>query len=236
MNYGDLDVDSSRTSLRRIARHEESEFSNASILNTMEKFVRTVNEMEETILVPSRLLDLAVGDSRDTVGAKGKRGASIRSSLVNTDLYRLYDMVNKVKVELLWSQKSDESQDEEEEEEQQYRDEMRRKGATQTGVRLGHARCPSTASMQSVQSASSITSANSISASSSGSSASDSDSDIGLENDSGLENEDTPSAGAHLAAENFRRHLRGLHRSITQMTDAAAYLTMRYQADVGGQV
>lgn len=94
-------------------------------------------------------------------------------------------------------------------------------------ARLGHARCPSTTSMQSVQSASSMVSS---------SSASDSDSDTGIENDSGLESEEPSDRLANLAADNFRRHLRGLHRSISRMTEAAEYLTLRYQAQVGGQV
>lgn len=201
MNYTELpNVDANRTSLRRIARHDEPEFSNSSILNSMETFVKTVSEMEETILVPSRLLDLTVGDSDDRVPLKGKKGSTIRDTLANTDLYRLYNIINQMKVELLWSQNNScNLQDSEE------------------PKRLGHARCPSTTSMQSVQSAST---------------SSDSESDAGIENDSGLEIED----GANAAAETFRRHLRGLHRSIHRMTLAAEYLTMRYQTDVGGQV
>lgn len=49
-----------RNKLRRIARHDDQEFSNQSILNSMEKFVQTVNAMDETILVPSRLMDRQV--------------------------------------------------------------------------------------------------------------------------------------------------------------------------------
>ncbi|XP_043464256.1 uncharacterized protein LOC122499803 isoform X1 [Leptopilina heterotoma] len=211
------------TSLRKIARHEEPEFSNASILNSMEKFVRTVNEMEDTILVPSRLLDLVVGDSTDIICEKGKSGSNIKDTMANTDLYRLYNIVNKMKVELLWSQETLKSQVDLE------RDDIQRnKSQTQSengSVRLGHARCPSTTSMQSVQSASSMVS-----------SSSDSESDAGIENDSGLETEEYGDRMATIAAENFRRHLRGLHRSIARMTDAAEYLTLRYQADIGGQV
>lgn len=226
MNYGDMttNVDSSRTSLRRIARHDEPEFSNTSILNSMEKFVRTVSEMEETILVPSRLLDLSVGDAGDTICMKGKRGSTMKDTMANTDLYRLYNIVNQMKVELLWSQDS---------RKECQSDEDVLNGRTKTGLerrsessgRLGHARCPSTTSMQSVQSASSIVS-----------SSSDSDSDAGIENDSGLESEESSDRLANIAAENFRRHLRGLHRSIDRMTEAAEYLTLRYQADMGGQV
>lgn len=95
--------------------------------------------------------------------------------------------------------------------------------------------------MQSVQSATSSTSTASLLSavsisSSSSSAASDSDSDAGIENDSGLESEEPSDRLANIAAENFRRHLRGLHHSISKMTEAAEYLTLRYQADVGGQV
>lgn len=222
MNYTELttNVEANRTSLRRIARHDELEFSNASILNSMEKFVKTVCEMEETILVPSRLLDLTVGDAGDRVALKGKRGNMIKDTLANTDLYRLYNIISKMKVELLWSQ--DKISDAEEHEELQPQHHHGTQVATTVvqNQRLGHARCPSTTSMQSVQSAST---------------SSDSESDAGIENDSGLENEDGASAAA-AAAESFRKHLRGLHRSIQRMTLAAEYLTMRYQADVGGQV
>lgn len=65
--------------------------------------MRTVNEMEETILVPSRLLDLAVGDASDTISQKSEKHG-VKDRLSNTDLYRLYNIVNQMKVELLWSQ------------------------------------------------------------------------------------------------------------------------------------
>ncbi|CAB0036523.1 unnamed protein product [Trichogramma brassicae] len=106
-------TENTRTSLRRIARHDEPVFSNASILNSMEKFVRTVNDMEETILIPSRLLDLAVGDNTDKVcdKVKNKHGCGIRDTLAKTDLYRLYTIVTQMKTDLLWSQQSPVSHD-----------------------------------------------------------------------------------------------------------------------------
>ncbi|XP_058800256.1 uncharacterized protein LOC131669419 isoform X2 [Phymastichus coffea] len=218
----------SRCSLRRIARHEVPEFSNASILNSMERFVRTVNEMEETILVPSRLLDLAVGDAADEICQKdSKYGLStIKSNLYNTDLYRLYNIVNQMKIELLWSQE-DPAQNLADEQQEQEAQRNKMQVAAIEQARLGHARCPSTTSIQSVQSASSVASSSSVS---------DSDSDTGIENDSGLESEEPSDRLANLAAEQFRRHLHGLHRSINRMTEAAEYLNLRYQADVGGQV
>lgn len=216
-------------SLRRIARHDEPEFSNASILNSMEKFVRTVSEMEDTILVPSRLLDLSVGDAGDTICMKGKRGYTVKDTLANTDLYRLYNIINQMKIELLWSQEP--TRGTEADDQLLIKShpvgspsaELHHYPVAVTGARLGHVRCPSTTSMQSVQSASSIAST------------SDSDSEVGIEIDSGLEVEECADL-ASIAAQDFKRHLRGLHRSIARMTEAAEYLTLRYQADVGGQV
>lgn len=188
--------------------------------------MRTVSEMEDTILVPSRLLDLSVGDADDTICMKGKRGCTVKDTLANTDLYRLYNIINQMKIELLWSQEPTVTDD-------QMPIKSHPVGspsaelahhhpAAMTGSRLGHVRCPSTTSMQSVQSTSSIAWT------------SDSDSENGIEIDSGLEGEECDLAS--IAAENFKRHLRGLHSSIARMTEAAEYLTLRYQADMGGQV
>jgi len=48
-----------RNCLRRII-HDDKEFSNQSIINVIERFVKSVNMMEETILIPSRLMDRQV--------------------------------------------------------------------------------------------------------------------------------------------------------------------------------
>lgn len=48
-----------RNCLRRII-HDDQEFSHQSIINVIERFVKTVNLMEETILIPSRLMDRQV--------------------------------------------------------------------------------------------------------------------------------------------------------------------------------
>lgn len=90
-----------RTS-RRHRNHEETEFSNQSIMHAMEKFVKTVQEMDETILVPCRLLDLKVGDAGD----KTTEQAPVSALLNHADLYALYSMIKGVKNDLLWGQNS----------------------------------------------------------------------------------------------------------------------------------
>ncbi|KAL0851395.1 hypothetical protein ABMA28_007207 [Loxostege sticticalis] len=81
-------LENSRNSLRKIARHDDTEFSKQSILNDMEKFVKMVTAMDETVLVPSRLMNLPQeGDD---------------------DPFSMFSMLNDLKTELLWAGDSDE--------------------------------------------------------------------------------------------------------------------------------
>lgn len=75
-------------------------------MNAMEKFVSTVQEMDETILVPCRLMDLKVGDSSDQLASTEGCKSEVQAVMNHADLYSLYTMVNAVKNELLWGQKS----------------------------------------------------------------------------------------------------------------------------------
>lgn len=109
-----------------------------------------------------------------------------------------------------------------------------------TGVK-GHVRRTSTASMMSTTSVSNM---------------SDSDSDISNEIDSGLESDGNKSDNAQSTdgsdivdacqksksmsgdkatdlAKRCKRHLNGLYQCLEQMTEAANYLTARYQSDIG---
>lgn len=254
--YTDLttNIENSRNCLRRIARHDDQEFSNQSILNAMEKFVKTVNAMDETILVPCRLMDRKVGDATDTIppmdqqhhhqskqhshhGKKTGGKPSIREALNTSDLFKLYNMLNVVKVDLLWGR-----QDAVEEQQQQqtvsptpmdttpaeYKQksaspapatEQKESSSSESGSIKGHIRRPSTVSMASSNSASTL---------------SDSESEISAENDSGIESESNADQDKSTElAKQFRTHLLGLYRSLEQMTEAANYLTARYQSDVG---
>ncbi|XP_076671288.1 mid1-interacting protein 1A isoform X1 [Andrena cerasifolii] len=94
-----------RENLERLLRHNEPEFSKASIFKSMERFLRRVNEMEETILIPSRLLDLTAGDSDDRVNLEGKHGSIVKMISVDMDLRRLYNIITQMKIELLWSKR-----------------------------------------------------------------------------------------------------------------------------------
>ncbi|KAJ8934887.1 hypothetical protein NQ314_013167 [Rhamnusium bicolor] len=204
-----------KNSLRRIARNDDTEFSHQSILNVMEKFVKTVNKMDETILVPCRLMDQKVGDEHDPAcvqNPKTKSSHSVHEILNSTDLFEIYNMLNGVKDGLLWGQ-SEES--------------LPKVNTTNTTstVTKGHIRRPSTVSVASTNSSSSTLS--------------DTDSESGSsnENDSGIEEPPVEEEGkADRIAHDFRRHLNGLTSSLRQMTEAAQYLTWRYQYDIGGPV
>ncbi|GLV45123.1 uncharacterized protein CBL_14304 [Carabus blaptoides fortunei] len=228
-------MENSRNCLRRIARHDETEFSNQSILNAMEKFVKSVNIMDETILVPCRLMDLKVGDAQDvtiTEASQKKHGASksknsVKDTLNSADLFDLFNMLNTVKVDLLWGQNSGEHNS-------STVDKPISTGNTltmpvnaiihNTSSNKGHVRRPSTVSMTSTNSVASVIS--------------DSESDTGNENDSGIEAEEPGEKRdpTHIVSQNFRRHLTGLYCSLQQLTEAANYLTTRYQHDVGSSV
>lgn len=207
-------MENSRNCLRRIARHDDQEFSNQSILNAMDKFVKSVNTMDETILVPCRLMDRKVGDATDTVpvapkaqhygahhGKKSNR-ATTRELLNTSELFQLYNTLKLVKVDLLWGRQDAED-------------------GVEDSVVMG---C-STKSSKSSSSSSNNAAHSTLS---------DSDSETSAENDSGIESEGNQEQdrSAELAKQ-FRTHLLGLYRSLEQMSEAANYLTARYQSDVG---
>jgi len=83
----------------------------------------------------------------------------------------------------------------------------------------GHVRRPSTASMSSAASV-----------------ISEVESEASTENDSGVDGEEGSTNGSsnclEMLEQNFFRHVQGLRGSMKQLTEAAQYLTKRYQKDV----
>lgn len=170
-----------------------------------------------------------------------KKQVPIHERLSSADLFNLYNMLNSVKVDLLWG-RNNEEQAEEIEEQQLLQQQLEQSKQTTTTTSSpnnsnnnnnnnsttsnlnettkGHVRRPSTASVASSNSTTTL---------------SDSDSEISTENDSGIESECNTSgqdkSGA--LAKQYRKHLLGLYRCLEQMTEAANYLTARYQSDIG---
>jgi len=220
----------SRNYLRRSARNYGQEFSRESIVNLMEKFVKTVNVMDETILVPCRLMDRSVGDSSDNVPEIPKsphhnkrKGTSVHENLNSAELFNLYNMLNGVKTDLLWGRNSEEQPEETLANQKSIaKTESQSVIVDTTKQQKGHVRRPSTASV-----ASSNSSTNTLS---------DTESEISNENDSGIESESNNNHEQDRSTElakQYRTHLLGLYRCLEQMTEAANYLTARYQSDVG---
>jgi hypothetical protein len=150
-------------------------------------------------------------------------------------------MLNSIKVDLLWKRNGQECDDVPEVQlrEQNYdsittvtvesttetansNGKADAQSAESTTTQKGHARRPSTVSVSSSNSSSSTIS--------------DSESEVSSnENDSGIESENQREKDRTTeVADQFRAHLFGLYQSLEQMTEAASYLTARYQSDMGG--
>lgn len=274
-------MENSRNCLRRIARHDDQEFSNQSILNAMEKFVKSVNTMDETILVPCRLMDRKVGDATDTVpvapkaqhygvhhGKKANR-ATTRELLNTSELFQLYNTLKLVKVDLLWGRQDAEDGVEDSvvmgcsAKSTKVTSSSISNSSSNTGNAAHSNTAPDlTAAIVASSNGSSVSSSPagsekvepnstsspatttkghirrpstvSVASSNSASTLSDSESETSAENDSGIESEGNQEQdrSAELAKQ-FRMHLLGLYRSLEQMSEAANYLTARYQSDVG---
>lgn len=216
-----------RNCLRRIARNDDTEFSHQSILNVMEKFVKTVNTMDETILVPCRLMDMKVGDEQDPSQPKkhvSKNKHTVQDTLQNADLFDVYNMLNSIKADLLWGpgQVPEEETTNTTATASSVTTTIVNPSSTHLSAGKGHVRRPSTVSVASTNSSSSTIS--------------DSESETGNENDSGIEEAPQEKDRTEQVAQNFRRHLQGLSRCIKQMTEAAQYVTSRYQQDIGSTI
>lgn len=193
-----------------------------------------------------------VGDSTDTIspetsskhhhhhhyhsthGVKNKK-VPVHEALNAAELFKVYNMLNGVKTDLLWGRNNEEQPEEIEMAQEQENiaaaaavaaaavsEQSAAAAATNCDDNKdckGHARRPSTASVASSNSTTTI---------------SDSDSEISSENDSGIESERKPETDkSRDLAKQYRKHLLGLYRCLEQMTDAANYLTARYQSDIG---
>ncbi|XP_069987415.1 mid1-interacting protein 1A isoform X1 [Penaeus vannamei] len=210
----------------RMNKHDElSDFSSQSILCAMDRFVKAVNNMNETVMVPCRLLDMEVENkkSSDKVPVLLRTGGNP---------YSFYSVLNSVKNDLIWGPTSNDDDDNENStsttNNTRWSDPVAVSSAASTtsssssssGHVKGHMRRQSTLSMISVSS-----------------NASDGDSEGGCDGseggDSGVEAEDmAPELTAAALTNNLRTHLLGLHTCLSNLTDTAAFITERYQEEV----
>lgn len=198
-----------------------SEFSQQSLVFAMERFARSVANMDETVMVPCKLMDVPVGSDPELDQRVPRRSRAMIRDMQAADLHSLYSMLNSLKNELIWGAKSSETP-----------------AVTSTQQRSENTSNHHNSSRMMVRrpSVNSMTSTASVS---SGTAYSDSDSESGLDHesteDSGVEAEREPDGeeSVEQMANQFRRHLHGLHQCLEHMADAAHYLTHRYQVEIG---
>lgn len=172
--------------------------SKQSVIQRIDDFVDAVTEMDATILVPCRLMDMKVDDSI-TSSKKTRENAALR----DTDLYKLYTLVNNVKNQLQWGGKETTPAP---------------APTTTSAAPKTHIRRPSTASVSSAGSTYSDTD-----------SETGNEMDSGIEGDS----DQSKATFVESIEKDFQTHLSGLHSTLKQMTLAASYITSRYQREVG---
>jgi len=218
----------------------------------MERFVQTVEDMNETILVPCRLMDakfdhtivppVEVKESKPSMipgkmGAAGPEdkaaaGKRLLSTLNGTDLFQFYTMLNSVKNSLMWGNQG--------------------QNQTQrvTSIQSSAISTSSSASSVVSSSASSTSSLSQVSQGQSSevkgharrpstvsttSSTSASDTEYSeLNEDSGVEVEHEEDYTHTNMADTFHHHLNGLQQCLCDLTLAADYVTTRYNNDLGG--
>lgn len=187
----------------------ETEVSKQSVIKRIDDFVDAVTEMDGTILVPSRLMDLKVDDSI-TSNKKTRENAALR----DTDLYKLFTLVNTVKNQLQWGGKDVHVSPS--------------SSATSTPVTKSYMRRPS-----SVSDTSSNSAASTCSDTDSADSETSNEMDSGIEGDNNQQSQQSKPSFVESIEKDFQTHLSGLHSTLKQMTLAANYITRRYQREVG---
>jgi len=187
------------------SREESRVFSRQSVLSVMDRFVQAVDNMNETVMVPSRLMDISYD-------------AEVPDS--NNDYYSFYSMLNAMKNELLWGggRSSNSGVDGEEillstdRKSRLQEGPAREKSASSTGSGLLQRRLSTVSSL----------------------SLSDSEADTESlsESDSGSRDLEFVDQTTARVARNFRHHLVGLYNTLNQLTDSALVLTGRYQQEI----
>ncbi|ODM94025.1 Mid1-interacting protein 1-like [Orchesella cincta] len=241
----------SANSRRKQTRWDQPEpnHSNGSLLSTMERFVQTVEDMNETILVPCRLMDVKFDHTivqtpeKDSVSNghivksaaagidKAAAGKRLLASLNGTDLFQFYTMLNSVKNNLMWGSHG---------QNQNQRSTSNQSSTISTSSSASSVVSSSASSTSSLSQVSQGQSsevkghARRPSTVSTTSSASASDTEFSeLNEDSGVEAEHEEEY-SHSMADTFHHHLNGLQQCLCDLTLAADYVTTRYSSDLGG--
>ncbi|KAG0729067.1 Mid1-interacting protein 1 [Chionoecetes opilio] len=206
-------------SVRMNKTDELSDFSSQSILCAMDRFVKSVNHMNETVMVPCRLLDVSM---ESTTKGPDKVPGMLRGN--NKNPYILYNVLNSIKNDLIWGPTSNDDDDNENHtavpspfvNNTRWSDSG--PASTTTDNVKGHFRRQSTLSTISMASSTSDGESEGCFDGSEGS-------------DSVLEAEEGGEAAINVM-DSLRNHLVGLNLCLSSLTDTASYITDRYQDEV----
>ncbi|KAA0202213.1 hypothetical protein HAZT_HAZT003591 [Hyalella azteca] len=204
------------TSLMPPRQHSSNSntFSSQSVLKTVQKFVTSVNAMNETVMVPCRLLDMDFSAMKDK---------TVPELLKNSnDPYAVYCLLNTTKNDLMYGP-STEDDDEVTPQHDSTSDRCRNSHAPNKSA---PARRQSTLSMISVASSSSECSSECDLAETSTESAEDASAGLGSEVQSSA-----PETVIQVSAQ-LRDHLIGLQNCLTQLSETANFISDCYQEEL----
>lgn len=176
--------------------------SQQSIFSAMDRFIKSVNNVSATVLVPSKLRDM------DIPGRK--RSGRIPAALVHqSDLYSFYLMLDEVKKDLLWGPGTGAV----------AAATTAAPSAGRVASKLGHhVRQPSDESLPGSTCSDPDTD-------------SEVDSLLTDRDSLCVAGSADEPQTCHLAAA-FRHHMQGLHTILHQLADSADYLCLRYQEEI----
>jgi len=82
--------------------------SQQSIYNAIDRFVKSVENMDNTVLVPNKIRDMDISKitSCNTSARRKTSQCKAPTILHNTDLYAFYQMLHEIKKELMWGPSS----------------------------------------------------------------------------------------------------------------------------------
>ncbi|KAK7083596.1 hypothetical protein SK128_025729 [Halocaridina rubra] len=212
-NYHPLGLEDN--SVRMINQEDLNDFSSQSIVCAMDRFVKAVNNMNETIMVPCRLLDIEVNSQKPSPTTKVPKLLK-----AGGDPYSYYSILNSVKNDLIWGASTNDDDATTDNASLTPSINSTRWTGQETNAPLSKKqpiRRESTLSLASVSS--------------------EGDSEVGSESteeDDGSSNMSEEGSSRGVAATNnvtdtLRMHLFGLHSCLKNLTDTATYITDCYQ-------
>lgn len=202
----------------RMNNHEDlNDFSSQSIVCAMDRFVKAVNNMNETIMVPCRLLDIE---------ASSQKSSSKLPKLLKAggDPYTYYSVLNSVKNDLIWGASSND-------------DDATTDNSSLTpsinNTRWTGQESNSTLTKKQQQP---LRRESTLSLASMSSNTSEGESETGCESTEEDEGSNVSEEGSSRSVstvnnvtETMRMHLFGLHTCLKNLTDTATYITDCYQ-------